>query len=401
MKIWRILILLLLVVQTSFAQDSLFHKKHLTTADIELFYSFYTQDGDHSAVTGGKGTEKLHVHDIGFNSSVTFDSSHTIVAGGYIDAITSASTDNIDFIVSSASLHDNHYSANLGYQYTSKKGRFLIGAKYLFGFESDYTSNGFNLWTAFGNKSGSRNYSFSVSCFFDDLRWFEYQGKGKGYKRTTLIYPIELRYKQWFDIYRRDSYNLNFGFGQDINRRITIHLDLGMIYQQGLLSTPFHRMYFKDSDSIKIENLPRERIQFPLGFGLNVFFSPVFILKAYYSFFTDDFGITAHTINIESPVKLGFKYTLYPFFRIYHQTASRYFKPYKEHLLSDIYYTSDYDLSSFWSYKIGLGFGFYPDKRFGKSNWSFNNMVFRYAFYWRTDQLDAHIISILFNIRKD
>jgi hypothetical protein len=399
-KILRILIVLLLIVQTSIAQDSSFHKKHLTSADIEVFYSFYTQDGDHSAVTGGTGTEKLHVHNAGFNASITRDSSHTIIVEAYIDAITSASTDKIDFVMSSASREDNHISAHLGYQFNAKKLNFVVGGKYMFGLESDFLSHGFNIWTSFGNRIQTNSFSLSLACFFDDLRWGRLSPT-TGFKPTTLIYPSELRYKQWFDVYRRNSYNLNFGFRQDINRRVTIHLDLGLIYQRGLLSTPFHRMYFMDSDSIKIENLPRERLQFPLGIGLNVFLSPIFILKAYYSFFTDDFGIKAHTINIEVPVRFGYTYSLYPFFRIYHQTAARYFKPYKEHLLPEIYYTSDYDLSAFWSYKAGLGFGFYPDKRFGKSHWSFNNMIFRYAYYWRTDQLDAHMVSILFNIRKD
>lgn len=400
MKFLGVSILLILVVQITIAQDSLFHKKHLTTADIELFYSFYTQDGDHSAVTGGTGTEKLHVHDVGFNTSLTTDTSHTVLVGAYLDAITSASTDNIDFVMSSASREDNHISAHLGYQYHAKQTGFLVGGKYMFGMESDFLSHGFNIWTAFENKMKTRNISFSLACYFDDLRWGRLSPT-TGYKPSTLVYPYELRYKQWFDIYRRNSYNLDLGFRQDINRRLTMHLDLGMIYQQGLLSTSFHRMYFKDSDSVKVENLPQKRLQFPLGIGLNVFLSPIFILKAYYSFFTDDFGITAHAVNIEVPVKFGYKYSIYPFFRIYHQSASRYFKPYKEHLLSDEYYTSDYDLSAFWSYKAGLGFGFYPNKRFGKSHWSFNNMILRYAYYYRTDKLDAHMISILFDLRKE
>jgi len=399
MKFCGISLLLILFAQTCFTQDSTFQKKHLTTADIQLFYSFYTQDGDHSVVTGGTGTEKLHVHDVGFSAGITTDSSHTVLVGAYIDAITSASTDKIDFVMSSASREDNHFSAHLGYQYNSKHNRFLVGGKYMFGLESDFLSNGFSLWTAFENAMQTRNFSFTLACYFDDLRWGRLSPT-TGYKPTTLVYPYELRFKQWFNIYRRNSYNLNFGIRQDINRRMSVHLDLGLIYQQGLLSTPFHRMYFKDSDSVKVENLPRKRLLFPLGFGVNVFLSPLFIIKGYYAFFTDDFGITAHAINIEIPVKFSYQYSLYPFFRIYHQTAARYFKPYKEHLLSDKFYTSDYDLSLFWSYKAGLGFGFFPDKRFGKSRWSFNNLMFRYAFYWRTDKLDAHMFSILFDLRK-
>lgn len=382
-----------------YPQDTLFKKKHLTEIDIEAFYSFYTQDGEHSAVTGGIGTEKLHVHGAGFNFGLTYDTSHTLIVESYIDAITSASTDKIDFIVSSASYHDNHVSAHIGYQYTSKRNPFLIGGKYLFGMESDFMSHGFNLWTSIASKDQTRNISLSLVCYFDDLRWGRL-AEETGYKPTTLVYPVELRYKQWFDIYHRNSYNLNLGLKQDINRKLSVQLDGGIILQKGLISTSFHRIYFIDSDSVKVENLPRQRLQIPLGIGLNAFINPVLIIKTYYRYYWDDIGISAHTITLEVPVKLNYRFSFYPFLRFYQQTASTYFKPYKEHLLSDEYYTSDYDLSAFLSYKIGLGFGFFPDTRFGKSRWAFNNIVFRYAYYNRTDGLDAHMLSLLFDVRK-
>lgn len=384
---------------TAFPQDTLYKKKNITTIDIEVFYSYYNQDGNHSAVTGGIGTEKLHVHSTGFNFDLTTDTSHTILVESYLDVITSASVDNIDFVVSSASYHDRHISASVGYQFNSKKKAFLIGGKYMFALESDFLSNGFNVWTSFGNKTQTRNISISVACFFDDLRWGRFN-EGTGYKPTTLVYPAELRYKQWFDIYRRNSYNINLGVKQDLSRMVTIQFDLGFILQKGLISTSFHRMYYKDSDSVEVENLPRQRVQFPLGIGLNTFLSPRFILKAYYRYYWDDIGIRAHSINIETPIKLSFIYTLYPFFRIYKQTASTYFKAYKEHSITEQFYTSDNDLSAFWSFKAGLGFGFYPEKRFGNSKWHFNAVVLRYAYYFRTDHLDAHMFTVLFNFNK-
>ena len=380
-------------------QDSLFRKKKLTTIDIEVFYSFYDQDGNHSAVTGGEGTEKLMVNDFGLNFGLTVDTSHTIIFETYVDIISSASVDNIDFIRSSASEHDNHISLQVGYQYQSKKAPFLLGAKYLFGLESDYLSNGFNIWGSLTSKDFTRNLSLSIICYFDDLRWGRFS-EAADYKPTTLVYPVELRYKQWFDIYRRNTYNVNAGFRQDINKHISLQFDLSLIYQQGLISTSFHRIFFYDSDSGVVENLPRQRIQVPVGIGLNSFITNHWILKAYYRFYWDDLGITAHTLTLESPIKINYKYTLYPFVRYYQQTSSVYFKPFKEHSAKDEFFTSDYDLSGFSSYKAGIGFGFYPDKRFGRSRWSFNNIVFRYAYYWRTDKLKAHMISLLFNIWK-
>ena len=124
MKFLLPFIFLFLFVNGLICQDSLFRKKKLTTIDIEAFYSFYDQDGNHSAVTGGEGTEKLMVNDFGLDFGLTVDTSHTIIFETYVDIISSASVDNIDFIRSSASEHDNHISVQIGYQYQSKKRLF-------------------------------------------------------------------------------------------------------------------------------------------------------------------------------------------------------------------------------------------------------------------------------------
>jgi len=39
-------------------QDSTYKKRKLSTTDVQIVMSYYTQDNDHSAVTGGKGTEE-------------------------------------------------------------------------------------------------------------------------------------------------------------------------------------------------------------------------------------------------------------------------------------------------------------------------------------------------------
>ena len=84
--------------------------------------------------------------------------------------------------------------------------------------------------------------------------------------------------------------------------------------------------------------------------------------------------------------------------RLYQQTGSKYFLPYKEHLLTETYYTSDYDLSAFYSVKAGAGLRFAPYKRmFG--SWSFDEIELMYYYYRRSDGLQAHFISTYFGIK--
>src|ERR1700679_3724311 len=92
--------------------------KRITKSTIELVYSQYLGDGDHSAITGGKGTEKLTVYEPEVILNHTIDSLHASSVDVGIDVITSASMDNIDTVVSSASRVSDRFYIRPGYQIT-------------------------------------------------------------------------------------------------------------------------------------------------------------------------------------------------------------------------------------------------------------------------------------------
>jgi hypothetical protein len=214
-----------------------------------------------------------------------------------------------------------------------------------------------------------------------------------------LIYPEELRNQNWFDVYRRNSYNLSFSYYQTINRRVALGIYPGIAYQHGLLSTPFHRVYFTD-DSKRVENLPQQRFKIPIGAQLNMFLGKMWIIRTYYRFYWDDFGITAHTVEVETPIKVSQEFTISPFIRMYTQTGANFFKPYALHSPLQEFYTSDYDLSNFNSYKTGLSVRYTP---LGGDyhRWSFNEIELRYALYKRSDGLLAHTITAFINLTTE
>lgn len=381
-------------------QDSSYKKKALTTLDVSAFFSFYNQDGQHSAVTGGTGDERLMVAHVGLEIHGGINAS-MIIFGASVDMITSPSTDKIDFIRSSASLYDNHVQAKAGYQYQVKNPNMTFGAMYLFSMESDYFSNGVSAWCNFVNNNKTRAYGISTDVFFDDLRWGRLSARTGG-TPTTMIYPSELRRTKWSDIYHRNSYNLNFNFRQDLNKKLTINLSFGTSFQEGFLSTPFHRIYFSDTSQVRIEKLPQYRIRLPLSIAANWFVHQHVVLQSDYRIYWDNFGIFAHTLHFQTAIKPHNKISLYPFVRAYYQTASPYFAPFQQHLSDASFYTSDYDFSSFWTFKFGLGLGWNPDARLGgkKSKVYFNSFVLRYSFMYRTDGLSAHVVSLQMRIKK-
>jgi hypothetical protein len=98
-----------------------------------------------------------------------------------------------------------------------------------------------------------------------------------------------------------------------------------------------------------MENLPGNRFKTPLGFRANYFLGDKVIIRFYYRFYHDDWGLTAHTSDIEIPLKISPFFSVSPFYRFYSQCATRYFAAYKLHTAHDHYYTSNYDFSTFSS----------------------------------------------------
>jgi hypothetical protein len=118
-----------------------------------------------------------------------------------------------------------------------------------------------------------------------------------------------------------------------------------------------------------------------------------FILRSYYRFYTDTWGITSHTASIELPWKISSFISVSPFYRYYTQTAANYFAPYGEHTPGETYYTSNYDYSAFQSHYVGINFRVAPPKGvFGMQH--FNLLEIRAGHYQQTTGLTANSISM-------
>lgn len=374
--------------------DTAFKKETVNKTEIEILYSHYIQDGNNSAVTGGTGTEKLTVYAPGFRLKKS-GNNHSFNIKGGVDVISSASTDNIDYVVSSASRTDFRGYANFEYTHEFKNGMAISGGTG-FSIESDYFSFPINAGLRGTNKNKMRTWSFDIQLVLDDLRYGIFSSSSS--KPRSLIYPSELRYREWYDEYRRRSYNVKFGITQVINKRMIVGIYPEINYQHGLLATPFHRVYFNDN-SLKPEQLPSDRFKGILGIKTNSFAGSKTILKNGLDLYIDNFGVFGIALENETAVKLNYLVTLSPSLRFYHQEASKYFAPFQQHIASEKFYTSDYDLSGFNSFKAGMGFRYAPYKKIGR-RYAFNDVQLRYAYYQRSNRLKAHIISFVFSAER-
>jgi len=359
--------------------------------DVNFLFNYYDQDGDHAAVTGGTGTEALNDRAMKIVINVPLDSITNFHLNSHVNVYTSASTDNIDSNVSSASRHDLRYQMEIGYEKQLPAGN---GYKLKFGgsSESDYLSvYGGMTWKKLFNADNSE-IGLGLEAYFDT--WL-------------LIFPEELRVTEETDFFttnRRKSFNLSFHFAQVFNKKLQASLSTDLVWQHGLLSTPFHRVYFQNIEMPKIERLPSSRLKFPVGLRLNYFATDFLIMRGHYRFYQDDFEINAHSLSLETPVKVSSFFSFYPFYRYHSQSAATFFKPFQQHRLRNIrYYTSDYDLSAFESHKIGLGLHFSPLYGIGrfklfsqKRITRFKGIDLRAALYRRSDGLQAFLLSFDF-----
>ncbi len=377
-----------------FAQDS--SKVKLEDIEVNFLYSYYQQDGNHSPVTGGRGTEKLDNNAPSLNINIPIDSSRSINIDGGVDFYSSASSDNIN----NPYLNPNHVSGASGFDersyayvtYKKKKGKIEKGITGGASFEWDVFSYSAGVSWSINSKDKNRSFGFKSKYFFDDWK---------------LIYPMEHRIGgvEYLPTDKRHSVNTSFIYSTHLGKRLTALIAWDFVYQNGILSTPFHRVYFQGVDQLDatqrsvIERLPGQRMKYPLGVRLNYHVTNFMILKGFYRYYADSWGLTGHTFELTVPLKVSQSLRLYPFYRFNQQNQAMYFAPYQVHSGNESYYTSDFDLSTFTSHKYGMGmsyaplFGLAEFKYFKGRKAQLKSIGLRYANYRRSDGLRAGVVT--------
>jgi len=399
-------------------QDTSYKKRVLETTEIDALFSYYGQDGNNAAVTGGDGSEELTDVTSSLIVRLPMNADDVLTLDFGISAYSSASSSNVNpldgnpndrvspYIASSgASQSDQLVHVSPNYQHSSDDRNKIWNANAYVSAEYDYASVGFGGgYTRLFNEKNTE-LSTSANVYFD--RW-------------NPQYPIELRGSFFddrilgagtynpvfneFDNINRNSYSVSLGFSQILSKRLQGSIFLDAVLQNGLLSTPFQRVYFADINDFFIEDfqladdverLPDNRFKLPIGGRLNYFLNDTFIIRTYYRFYMDDWGITSHTASVEIPVKLSNSFTLYPTYRYYTQTAADYFNEKEAALSSQSFYTSDYDLSGFNAHQYGAGLRYKDIFTNAKLlTFGLKTIDLRFSNYSRSDGLDAFIFTL-------
>lgn len=410
--------------------DTSYKKRVLESTEVDFLTSYYSQNGDNAAVSGGIGTEKLTDATGTFVVAIPLNEDDVLTIDAGVSAYTSASSSNINpfdggqradpFVASSgASSSDVWVNLTGNYSHSSDDRNNIVSGKISVSSEYDYFSLGFGgSYSRLFNEKNTE-LSLSANVYLDswntiypfELRAFG--NNGIGFFRPTEI-TGNVNYNPSFtefDKTNRNSYSLGLGFSQILHKNLQGSLALDFVKQQGLLSTPFQRVYFNDvADSFiedfqladDIERLPKSRFKMAMGGRLNWFVNELITVRTFYRYYFDDWGISSHTASIEVPVKITDRFTLYPSYRFYNQTAADYFATYETHLSTEEFYTSDYDLSEYQANQLGFGVS-YTDIFTKMHIWEFGlkSIDLKFYKYDRDTTFSSSIITAGFKFVMD
>lgn len=385
--------LLAMFAQTKPPQDSTQYKdRKLALEEVNFVSSYYHQDGNNSSVTGGVGTQRLtdfaNIIDIKFAKYDKRYRKHTFTLEGGIDTYSSASSDKIDLTAnSSASSHDIRYYPSVSWVVENNKKGTGFGISASASKEFDYQSFGLGINFSKKSKDNNREIGFKAQAYLDQV---------------SLILPIELRTSSGgtgryrgeddYPSSARNSFSGSVTYSQIVNQKLQLLFLLDLAWQKGYLSLPFHRVYMNNG-IVHSEALPSSRLKVPIGLRANYFLGDKIVIRSFYRFYQDDWGLTAHSADLETAIKITPFFSVSPFYRYYRQSAIKYFEPYQAHSPADKYYTSNYDLSKFDSHFIGAGFRMAPPRGiFGNPH--FSMIEIRYGHYLRSTNFNSNIISL-------
>jgi len=451
MKIKFILVfafLWMLNVKAQEAPNAEYQKKVLESTEVDILMSYYAQDGIHSSVAGGEGTEELTDFTSSIVISMPIKNNDVLTFDIGISAYTSASSSNINpfdrsgasgggddddddkraiekpldegganpwYASSGASMSDVLVHGSVSYSHSSEDRNTIVSGNLGFSTEYDYFSIGIGggITKLFNEKNTEVSLKGQVyldewqSIYPTELDSYLDGGLDNDFFDGVTIIGNPDYEPTNFELNtneKRNSYSVSASFSQILTKSIQASLFFDVIIQEGLLSTPYHRIYFADKENSFIEqfqladdneSLPTNRFKLPIGTRFNFYLNENFVLRTYYRYYYDDWGITAHTASVELPIKLGQKFTVTPMYRFYTQTEADYFAPKEVHVSTQKYYTSDYDLSAFDSNQYGIGLK-YTDIFTKAKIWKFGlkNVELRYNHYTRSNYLDADIITL-------
>jgi hypothetical protein len=339
---------------------------------VTVLLACFVQSGTAAVLPEDRGDALYHYYDGGgvevegpsilVRKKVVQDIS--VYANYYVDSVSSAS---IDVLATASPYDEDRTEVTVGGDYLS--GDTLMNISYTNSDEDDYEADTIN----FGLSQEIFGGLTTVSM-----------GYGSG--SDTVGNNTDPDFSEPID---RKNYRL--GLSQVITRHMLVGLAYEAISDEGYLNNPYRSVRYLDSNnpdgkgySYQPEVYPNTRTSNAVAVQSRYYLDPRSAVYGGYRFFTDDWGIDAHTLDVGYTRPLAGGWILDAGYRFYTQDSADFYSdlfPYKD---AQNYLARDKELSSFNSHTLRFGVSYdilgdgwrFVDK--GSVNLYYDHIMFDY-----------------------
>lgn len=257
-----------------------------------------------------------------------------------VDVWTSASID----IVTAASRQVTEQRDEIDVALEHAFSDLTLGAAYRYSTEYDYESNGGTLSGAYDFADNNATLALALQAYFDRVG----RAGDPDFDRAAASTTARVSFTQVLDAKM---------FG-------SLVYELGD--QEGYLSSPYRYVRFAmDAGSVpstcvspvrmcRLEENPDSRVKHAIALSLRRALGESISVGAGYRFYTDNWGMTSHTVNIDGALIPGDRWLIALGYRLYHQSNASHFKTFYEPMPLPEHYTSDKELSALSSHRVEL-----------------------------------------------
>ncbi len=261
-----ILLLFLSLSFGTFSQEketeNTYKKRVLESTEIDFLSSYYRQDGDNAAVSGGIGTESLTDATAAIIVSIPLNADDVLTIDAGVSAYTSASSSNINpfdgkhpadpFVASSGASRQDVWSNFTGsYSHSSDDRNQIVSGKLSVSSEYDYFSigGGAGYTRLFNDKN--TEISLNGNVFFDTWgRIYPNELRPAGSGGDDDEIPFDManytitgnpNYNPVFTPFSskaRNSYSAGLGFSQILSKRMQMSLAADFVVKTGYYQHP-------------------------------------------------------------------------------------------------------------------------------------------------------------------
>ena len=238
------------------------------------------------------------------------------------DSVSGASPESHSVVSGASKMHDNRQAVDLSLTRYLSKGSVTLGSSY--SKENDYISRGYSAQESISTENKNTTFTF-----------------GGSYTTDTINPTIDKA-----SFYDKRSYSGLIGVTQVLTKQDIVQLNIGYSSGKGYYTDPYKLFDLRPDKRESKTVMTRWNHHFDRRDGTT---------RISYRYYTDSFGINAHTFGLEYVQPLPHEWTVTPVFRFYSQTAATFYLPTSDPLTTlPSYYSMDQRLSAFGATTIGI-----------------------------------------------